>query len=312
MKLKYIFVLLAFSSLAWAQKTSKHPVSANFEVDKAAIKRMAGIYKVSFDFAETFSPDTGYKYHPRYREWGVEYVFVVEETDKKIALQHLLIVADTMIVKHWRQDWVYENKEIYKYYKDRNWVKNTLTDQQAKGTWTQKVYQVDDSPRYEGYGTWVHVDGRHFWESVTDAPLPRREFTKRSDYNVMRRHSRVEIFDNGWVLDQDNEKIQRANGIDKLLCWEKGIERFTTGNYDPTPAIKYWQAQEKYWADVRASWNKVYTTQSDLKLQTKVENKLLFETLFALGDQYCKGKSYQPHTADADIQKAINSYIVSQ
>ena len=301
-------------SFAWAQQ--KKPVSSpvvvasNYEADKAAIKSMAGIYKVSFDFAETFSPDTGYKYFPRYREWGIEYVFVVEETANKIALQHLLIVGDTMIVKHWRQDWVYENKEVYKYYKDRNWIINTLTDQQAKGTWTQKVFQVDDSPRYEGYGTWVHADGRHFWESVADAPLPRREATKRSDYNVMRRHSRMEIFADGWVLDQDNEKILRNNGIDKLLCWEKGIERFTKGSYDATPALKYWKEQDKYWADVRTVWDKTYAANKDLKLQSKVDSKFMFETLFGLGDQYCKGKIYVPKSAEAEITKAINSYLI--
>ena len=57
----------------------------------------------------------------------------------------------------------------------------------AKGTWTQKVFQVDDSPRYEGYATWVHVDGRHYWDSQTDGPLPRREYSKRSDYNVSKK-----------------------------------------------------------------------------------------------------------------------------
>ena len=27
----------------------------------------------------------------------------------------------------------------------------------VRGQWTQKVYQVDDSPRYEGSSTWVHL-----------------------------------------------------------------------------------------------------------------------------------------------------------
>src|SRR5690606_25353495 len=121
--------------------------------------------KVTFEFAETFSPNKDYQYHDRKFDSGIEYVFIVEETDTKIALQHILVVNDTFIVKHWRQDWVYENTEVLTYHKDNEWRKVKLSPEQAKGTWTQKVFQVDDSPRYEGYGTWIHVDGRHFWES---------------------------------------------------------------------------------------------------------------------------------------------------
>lgn len=283
---------------------------AKLEQDKATIKGMCGVYKVSFDFAETFSSDTGYKFHNRYKEHGIEYVFLAEESPNKIALQHLLIVNDTMIIKHWRQDWVYENTNVYKYYKDNEWVKETLTPAQAKGTWTQKVYQVDDSPRYESYGTWLHVDGKHFWEGTNDAPLPRREFTKRSDYNVMRRHSRMEVFaDNSWALIQDNEKIVRKDGIDKVLCWERGMEKFTKGNYDATPAIKWWESQKQYWADVRKVWDDVYTKTSDLKLANRINDKRLYESLFELGDKVCDQKSYTQGSANAEIKKVIESFI---
>ena len=37
--------------------------NAKFEQDKAIIKSMCGIYKVSFDFAETFSSDTSYNFY---------------------------------------------------------------------------------------------------------------------------------------------------------------------------------------------------------------------------------------------------------
>lgn len=278
--------------------------------DKAAIKSLSGIYKVSFNFAETFATDSNYKYYPRYKEWGIEYVFVAEETPNKIVLQHLLIINDTIIVKHWRQDWVYENKEVYKYYKDNEWIREVLSAEQVKGTWTQKVYQVDDSPRYESYGTWVHVDGKHYWEGTNDAPLPRREFTKRDDYNVMRRHSRMEILSDGWMLEQDNEKIVRNNGIDKTICWEKGMERFTKGNYNAIPAQKWWEAQKKYWADVRKTWDEVYTKNPDLKLMPKVNDKRLYEDLFELGDKVSMPK-YAEGSAIPEIRKIIVAFVRS-
>lgn len=278
--------------------------------DREAIKAMAGCYKVTFEFAETFAADTGYKYHPRKFDWGIEYVFVVEETDKKISLQHLLIVNDTTIVKHWRQDWIYENLEVLDFYKEDEWKKIILTPVQAGGTWTQKVYQVDDGPRYESYGTWVHVDGRHFWESTCDAPLPRREFTKRSDYNVMRRHCHIEISENGWMLEQDNEKIKRENGIDKVLCWEKGFEKFTKGNYNCQPAIDWWEKNKQYWADVRKVWDEVYTQNNIIKIQKKVDDKVLFEQLFRMGSGYSKTQAYNSAEAMAAIRKTIEMYLV--
>lgn len=302
-------LLLVFTAGAQSGKTTSSGSKAP-QQDREAIKAMAGCYKVSFEFAETFSPDTTYKYRPRKFDWGIEYVFVVEESEKKISLQHLLIVNDTTIVKHWRQDWLYEHTEVLSFYKDNEWKKIKLTPQQAKGTWTQKVYQVDDGPRYESYGTWVHVDGRHFWEGTCDAPLPRREFTTRSDYNVMRRHSHIEITDGNWILEQDNEKINRSNGVDQLLCWEKGFEKFTRGNYNCQPAIDWWEKNKQYWADVRKVWDEVYTQNQTIKIQKKVDDKVLFEQLFRMGHGYSKTSAYNSAEATSAIRKTIESYLV--
>ncbi|MDB5271774.1 MAG: hypothetical protein JWO58_141 [Chitinophagaceae bacterium] len=281
----------------------------NVQQDREAILSFAGCYKVVFEFAETFAPDTAYQYHDRKFDWGIEQVSVLENTNKKIVLQHLLIVNDTMIIKHWRQDWVYENTELLSYYKDNEWIKVKLTATQAKGTWTQKVFQVDDSPRYEGYGTWIHVDGRHFWESTTDAPLPRREITKRQDYNVVKRHSHVETMDYGWVLEQDNEKIIRSENGDKLLCWEKGMEKFLKGNYNCKPGLDWWTRNSRYWNDVRTVWDEVFSQQTVLKLEKRIEDKFLFEKLFALGDEYAKKETYNSNEAKANIKKTIALYL---
>ena len=291
--------------------TNKVTVESNLKIeqDKNAIKAMAGIYKVSFDFAETFAPDTAYKFQKRYHDEGLEYVFIVEENDKKISLQHLLIINDSVVIKHWRQDWEYENSELYNYYKNDEWIKKSITAEQAKGTWTQKVFQVDDSPRYESYGTWMHVDGKHFWEGVTDAPLPRREFTKRNDYNVMRRHSRIELNNDGWDLIQDNEKIVRNGGVDKLLCWEKGVEKFTKGNYNAVPTLKYWEKQKNYWMDVRKVWDDLYRQQPNLKLTTKIDNQKLYEKLFELGFKSCKEQNYLQGTSIIEIKTIIESFV---
>jgi len=304
MKTLFIIASFVFAGTLFSQKNNK------LDQDKESIKAMIGVYKVSFDFAETFAPDTAYKFHERYSEHGIEQVSLIEETPTKIVLQHLLIINDSTIIKHWRQDWVYENKEVYNFYKDNEWRKTTLTSEQVKGTWTQKVYQVDDSPRYESYGTWIHIDGKHYWEGTNDSPLPRREFTKRSDYNVMKRHIRMEIFKDGsWAYIQDNEKIIRENDKDKLLVWERGMEVFTKGNYDGSPAIKYWEKQKIYWEDVRKIWDEVFAKNTNLKLATKVDNRRLYENLFELGDETCNGKKYKKGSANTEIKKIIDSYL---
>ena len=61
----------------------------------------------------------------------------IEVTDKRIVIQHLLIVSPTVIVKHWREEWIYENPVIWRYKGDRTWEKETLSAEQVKGKWTQ-------------------------------------------------------------------------------------------------------------------------------------------------------------------------------
>jgi hypothetical protein len=298
--MKKIFTLLLIAGGLSASAQNK------LEQDKTAIKAMAGCYKVTFDFAETFSPDTAYKLHHPHHSWGLELVSVVEETKNKIVLQHLLIIDDSTIIKHWRQDWLYENTELLQYDKDNRWKKKILSAKEVKGQWTQKVYQVDDSPRYEGTGSWVIADGKYKWESTTDAPLPRREFTTRNDYNVLKRRSQVYMTSDGWMFEQDNQKMVRSESGDKLIAWEKGLESFK--KLDDGKCIagaNWWNINKSYWADVRVVWNDVFTKTSDLSLKKKVDDTLLWEKLFKLGEETTKkGKN-----TSADNQAAIRAVI---
>lgn len=302
-------LLSAICALFLMIGTTNAAANSKFEQDRAAILSMAGCYKVTFDFAETFAPDSNYKYHDRKTEWGIEYVILLESTDKKISFQHLLLVGEGMIIKHWRQDWIYENTNLFLFDKGNVWKKKTIDAKTAKGTWTQKVYQVDDSPRYEGFGTWNHVDGRHFWESTTDAPLPRREYTKRDDYNVLVRHSKMEITSYGWVLEQDNEKTIRTDAGDKLLCSEKGFEKFFKGNYDCKAGEAWWAKHQNYWKDVRAVWANIYATSNGIDLKAKVDEEALYEKLFAADEKYAALEKYDSKAATEEIKKIIDSFL---
>ena len=254
--------------------------------DQKAIKDMCGCYEVTFNFAETFeySNDSTYLPSKTKIEKGLEWVQLVDETDNKIAMQHLLIVGkldSPYIVKHWRQDWEFENTNLYEYNHDNQWTFVSLPKNAVKGQWTQKVFQVDDSPRYEGTASWVHVDGKSYWENTTSAPLPRREYTTRSDYNVTMRTNRHEITKDGWIHDQDNDKIIRENGKDDvLLAKEKGYNTYVKVDANRCkPAQDYWTENENKWSLVRNKWNEVFARNINLSLEEKVDNKDLFKYL---------------------------------
>ncbi|MBU3012935.1 hypothetical protein KO506_16100 [Polaribacter vadi] len=256
--------------------------------DKNAIKEMCGCFEVTFNFAETFnySEDEGYKPSKTKVDKGLEWAGLVVDDNNKISIQHLLQVgnpAKPMIIKHWRQDWLYENTDFYVYNGDNEWTFTQEDKGNVKKQWTQKVYQVDDSPRYEGSGSWVHVDGKSYWENTTTAPLPRREYTKRSDYNITLRGNRHEITNYGWVHDQDNSKVIRESGKDDVvLAKEKGYNTYKrVDDSKCKAAADWWVAHNDKWQLVRNKWAEVYGRNTDLSLETKVGNKQLYKHLFS-------------------------------
>ncbi|APG64827.1 hypothetical protein LPB136_05385 [Tenacibaculum todarodis] len=263
-------------------------LNAQKKKDREAIKEMCGCFEVTFNFAETFntSKDSLYKASKTKLSKGLEWAQLIEDDKNKISIQHLLQVgspAKPHIVKHWRQDWMYQNLDFYMFNGDNNWLYKNKTKADVKNQWTQKVYQVDDSPRYEGSGTWVHVDGKSYWENTTDAPLPRREYTKRSDYNVTERGNRHEITNYGWLHDQDNKKIIRKEGAkDVVLAYEKGYNTYVKVPDARCKAAKdWWTKNEPKWQLVRNKWTTVFERNQDLTLEKKVDNKLLFKQLFS-------------------------------
>ncbi|MBL4663604.1 MAG: hypothetical protein JKY22_08635 [Flavobacteriaceae bacterium] len=288
---------MAFSISLNAQSKKKQDVQA--------IKKMCGCYEVTFNFVETFnySNDSLYKPSKTKTDKAMEWVQLVVDEKDKVSMQHLLQVgskSSPYIVKHWRQDWMYENQSFYMYNGDNIWSYVQKSKNEVKGQWTQKVYQVDDSPRYEGSASWVHVDGKSFWENTTDAPLPRREYTTRSDYNVTVRGNRHEITPLGWVHDQDNVKVIREEGQeDVVLAKEKGYNTYVkVEDSRCTVASNWWKDHQEKWALVRAKWVEVFARNTDLSLEQKVDNKALYKHLFT--------EEYQ---AEGDINTIIESFV---
>lgn len=303
MKRITLFFAVAALSLLLVVKVSGQTKK---DQDRKAIKSMCGCYEVGFNFAETFSYSKDSTYQPSKvkHDRALEWVELVEDGADKIVLQHLLIVgppSKRSIIKHWRQDWLYENTDLYVYDLYNKWKFVKKSKAEVAGQWTQKVFQVDDSPRYEGSASWVHIDGKSYWENQTDAPLPRREYTKRHDYNVTFRRNRHEITSRGWIHDQDNDKIIRQAGkSDFILAQEKGLNTYTkVDNSKCKIAQDWWQDNKVLWKAVRNKWQTVFERHTNLELATKVEDKRLYEHLFSL----------KPTTADKAVAKIINSFV---
>ncbi len=279
--------------------------------DRKIIDKLCGCFEVSFKYAETFAPSADYKFHDREEIGGTaELALPIEVSDNKVVIQHLLIVSPTVIVKHWREEWTYENPVIWKYKGDRTWVKEILPAGEVEGKWTQTVWEVADEPRYQGYSQFVNLDGKIVWQSTTDAPLPRREYTVRSDYNILKRTNRINIGPAGYLHEQDNQKIVRNQDTDKLLVEEKGHNNYKKiDEKECDAARKYWEENKEYWSKVRKIWEDYINASDVIRLKEKIDNKLLHEYLLTLASDY-KEKRVNKDEIDGRIRAEIDRFII--
>ena len=248
------------------------PGLSNFEKDRMAILSMAGEYRASFDFIETIGFAENYSPQKPYQSWGTEFIFVVENRENFISLQHILVMtvqnpdgkmSKPMTMKHWRQDWSYEDSQLNVYQGNNVWRMEQLSADSVQGHWTQAVYQVDDSPRYEGFGKWKHHSGASFWlSSETSRPVPRRETSVRRDYDYLLGTNRHTITPTGWTQEEDNLKVKigenQANSLPErvVIAREAGLNRYERIiGFDFSPARDFWEKTNPFWGKVRAKWN---------------------------------------------------------
>jgi hypothetical protein len=262
---------------------------AQVATGKTIVQQLCGCFEVDFKYAETFSPNPQYQYHDREEIGGTaELALPIEVSNKKIVIQHLLIVGPSTVIKHWREEWTYENPILWKYLGNKVWQKDSLPAQAVKGKWTQTVWEVADEPRYQGIGQLVAIDGKMVWQSMADAPLPRREYTVRNDYHILRRLNRLHLADSGYRHEQDNQKIvQQPNGTEQLLVEEKGWNTYRRIPEKECAAAKaYWQSNHLYWDAVRRVWAKKMEGLNRIALRQKVNDQMLHDHLLTLSRQY--------------------------
>ncbi len=315
MRLQLGLVLAALMLTLWGSTTSAQvtETASTFEKDRQAILAMAGCFHVRFQFDETVAIAPGYELHKPHRSNAVEWVEVVEDSPRRIVLQHLLVLGER-VVKHWRQEWVYENATLLEYQGHNRWTPRELSKAEVAGTWTQKVYQVDDSPRYESIGRWRHEHGLVCWESQwTNRPLPRREYTERDDYDVLVARNRHTLMPTGWVHEQDNYKLvlDVSGTTSQVLARETGLNVYARCDAEEGAlARQWWEEHGRYWEDVRTVWSRYYTSGEPVVLAEEVEGQPLHRALGRLGQELSDAEAYDSAVAQARIAGVIESFRV--
>ena len=191
--------------------------------------------------------------------------------------------------------------------------KKEFAKEDITGTWSQSVYQVDDSPRYQSTGHWQHKNNYSSWLSQeTWRPLPRREFSVRDDYDVLIGTNRHTITPFGWVQEEENLKVKllqnNSNEIDKILAKEIGLARYEhIVNHDWKAGDEYWTKTTPFWKEVRDIWNTILEDTKVLVVKKTIENKSLYESMFKMADNSTNNES-QPLNRK-EIESILNRYI---
>ena len=151
---------------------STSPGSPTSSATGARSSRWPATFRASFDFLEVVGFRAGFAPDRPYQSWGDG---VRLRRARRAALHQPPApprdvhadadgkVEGPFVTKHWRQDWRYEDPDLLAYRGDNTWATATRRRAARRGTWTQAVFQVDDSPRYEAYGRWQHFGNVSTW-----------------------------------------------------------------------------------------------------------------------------------------------------
>ena len=262
-----------------------HQLSASnaLELDRASIKKQAGCFDVTYNFKETFALKAGYVLQPDYDAEALEYAVVDEETPTAIHMQHVLLPDGVNAMKHWRQEWMYQNTEIFDYKTTDLWSKRHLAASDVTGQWTERVLNVDDSPQYECTAPWIHWGDQDYWECAAWSPLPRREYSHRKDYNVLARRNREQINAQGWMHEQDNVKTSVSGTSVVPLVQERGENLYRrVDDQKCAAAAKWWEDNKVVWHSIQKAWREYYATTETVQL-VKTGNPL-YSSLNDLAD----------------------------
>jgi hypothetical protein len=274
--------------------------------DRAAIRSFAGDFRVSFHFMDTLGLLPEDKPRRPYHSWATERVEILSDEERFLSLQHTLVmyfteedgsISEPALTKHWRQDWTYEATDYHAYVGKDTWERVAPASEAAAETWTQTVYQVDDSPRYAATGKWEHRGNVSEWRAEPFLrPLPRRESTVRKDYDALEGRDVIVITPTGWLHEQHNWKRVLSgdpSAPPSYVASEFGLNRYER-ILSPSleEAAAYWKKTGPYWAEVRAAWKDVLASHDRFSMKSKVKGDRLYERHFERAETIAEGEAF--------------------
>lgn len=305
-------VPLVAIALAATPARAHPPIAAEqaaetFEQDRSDILAMAGNFRVRFDMQESTRWDRTYTPIDPKISGGHEVVRVIEDSGRRIVLQHLLVVeqdGQSFVIKHWRQDWEYEPTRVLVYTDRNTWQWEEVPERMRTGRWSQTVWQVDDSPRYGGWGQFETQGGIRRWRSNwTWRPLARRDAVRKPVYDRYYAINRHQLSPDGWIHWQDNTKMGPGNGGLVPVVQEYVLNTYTRfDGYDVAAADAYWAATSTYWAAVRAEWSRVADEKGGIGIEEQAETGTIISArLLELADEIQAGNT----TTESAIAEAV-------
>ncbi|HEY1225013.1 MAG TPA: DUF6607 family protein [Brevundimonas sp.] len=270
---------LPATAIAQIAPAAASPDAARFERDRQSILAQAGQFRVRFDMRENVSFRDGYEPLDEHQSGGNEIVRVVYDTGDRISLQHILVMehdGQSMVIKHWRQDWVWQPETVLTYSGPDAWTLTPVSESERAGAWSQTVWQTDDSPRYGGVGRWSYENGMAAWTSTpTWRPLARRDAVRHPVYDRYLGSNRHALTPFGWVHIQDNMKMATAEGGEGepvAVVQEDVINTYRRWDgYDAGPGDAYWAATRDYWAAVRTLWDEAVAADGGVHVEEVAE-----------------------------------------
>lgn len=299
--MKTLLISLLLSSVAFAQ------------TPELEIKKMAGCYEVTFDFKETRVNIPNHPDHSEpHLETGLEWVEVDHEAPGQIALQHILLTVIGPI-KHWRQEWNKSPSVIWDFKGRSNFAEEKSSLKWSKRKvqpdplgWSQRVTQVDDSPRYDCVAQWEVLADKTVWECEAPGPLPRREFSHRSDYDILQRVNRHYSNEQGWMHEQKNIKLQSQGPV--AVAEEVGINTYKkVDDAQCNESRQWWKENRAVWNFVQDEWVKLMNERDELVIKTEVNGEPLWRTLSLWAKEH-KGVSLTD-THRKQVRKVITSFL---
>jgi hypothetical protein len=228
---------------------------------------------------------------------GHESVRVIKDTGREIVLQHLLVAeheGENFVIKHWRQDWRFEPAAVLVYNGAGSWVMEAVPEAHRKGSWSQTVWQVDDSPRYGGWGQWKTINGIRSWVSNRTArPLARRDAIRNPVYDHYQAINRHQPMPGGWIHWQDNTKMKMVDGEARPYVQESVLNTYRKfDGYKVSAADEYWEKTKGYWEKVRAEWDAVIASNGGVTVAEEPQTGTIISArLLEMGTEILEGET---------------------